>query len=29
LRVMVEGEDATQVAALCQRLADKVRKLSS
>jgi phosphoglucosamine mutase len=29
LRVMVEGEDAAQVTALCQRLADKVRKLSS
>lgn len=29
LRVMVEGEDAVQVTALCQRLADKVRKLSS
>ena len=29
LRVMVEGEDAVQVTVLCQRLADKVRKLSS
>jgi phosphoglucosamine mutase len=29
LRVMVEGEDAEQVAALCKRLADKVKKLTS
>jgi len=29
LRVMVEGEDEAQVAALCRRLADKVRELSS
>ncbi|WP_373083018.1 phosphoglucosamine mutase [Zhongshania sp.] len=29
LRVMVEGEDAAQVATLCKRLADVVRKLSS
>lgn len=29
VRVMVEGENAVQVADLCQRLADKVQKLSS
>jgi len=29
LRVMVEGEDGVQVAALCRRLADKVQELSS
>lgn len=29
VRVMVEGEGAAQVAELCQRLADKVQKLSS
>ncbi|MBU1834182.1 phosphoglucosamine mutase [Zhongshania sp. BJYM1] len=29
VRVMVEGENALQVADLCQRLADKVQKLSS
>ncbi len=29
LRVMVEGKDAEQVAALCKRLADKVKKLTS
>lgn len=29
VRVMVEGENAAQVADLCQRLADKVQKLSS
>jgi phosphoglucosamine mutase len=29
VRVMVEGENAAQVAELCQRLTDKVQKLSS
>jgi phosphoglucosamine mutase len=29
IRVMVEGENAQQVTALCERLADKVRKLAT
>ena len=29
VRVMVEGENGAQVADLCQRLSDKVQKLSS